>query len=207
MKALEIPFEEKQVLFGDEAAWSDYRDICPAGLVPSLVDGDTVVWDSLAIVEYLAESYADIWPADKAARAWARCASAEMHSGFTALRNECAMNCGVKVRLHEMSADLTNDIKRIEQLWLEGLARFNGPFLTGDKFTAVDAFFAPVVFRINSYGHQVHSIGQDYMQQILAVESIQEWYRAAINETSRISSYEDAILNSGRILEDVRVKA
>jgi glutathione S-transferase len=84
--------------------------------------------------------------------AWARCAAAEMHSGFQALRNTCSMNCGVRVKLHAQSEALKKDIARIAELWTEGLARFGGPFLAGAKFGAVDAFFCPVAYRVQSYG-------------------------------------------------------
>ena len=91
------------------------------------------MWDSLAITEYLAERHAGVWPADPVARAWARCAAAEMHSGFQALRNTCGMNCGLRIRLHAIDAALKRDLDRIEQLWADGLAGFGGPFLTGGE--------------------------------------------------------------------------
>lgn len=105
----------------------------------------------MAITEYLAEQHPGVWPADAKTRAWARCAAAEMHSGFTALRNTCSMSCGVRVKMNEISPALRNDINRIGELWQEGLTRFGGPFLAGKQFSAVDAFFAPVVFRIKTY--------------------------------------------------------
>ena len=118
MKALNIPFNEHVMPFeggvGDSHA--TFTRFSPSGLVPCLVDSDdeVTVWDSLAIVEYLAETYPGVWPEDKAARAWARCASAEMHSGFGALRAECPMNCGVRVGLKELSAGLSNNLARLD---------------------------------------------------------------------------------------------
>ena len=151
MRALGIAFEERLVPFGGPADPHDFHAFSPTGRVPCLVDGDRVVWDSLAISEYLAEDAPAVWPADRTARAWARCASAEMHAGFAELRNVCTMNCGLRVRLLDMSAALKADVARIDALWCEGLARFGGPFLAGDAFTAVDAFFAPVAFRVQTY--------------------------------------------------------
>jgi glutathione S-transferase len=105
MRVLDIPFEEKLVTFVPEgygASWETFRRFSPNGLVPCLHDGDTAIWESLAIAEYLAERHPGVWPGDPQARAWARCAAAEMHGGFGALRNVCSMNCGIRVRLHEV---------------------------------------------------------------------------------------------------------
>ena len=147
LRELDIPFHEKLVVFGSD----DFREFSPTGKVPCLVDGQTTVWDSLAITEYVGERHANVWPAEAAARAWARSAAAEMHSGFSALRDACTMNCGIRVKLHNVSAALQRDLSRLESLWADGIARFGGPFLTGQRFCAVDAFFAPVAFRIQSY--------------------------------------------------------
>ena len=204
MKELSIPFEEHLIVFGDEPAWDDFKKSSPSGLVPSLDDGQTVVWDSLAITEYLAERHSEIWPGDKDARAWARCAAAEMHSGFSALRSECGMNCGLKVRLTSISNELAADIGRIETLWVDGLTRFGGPFLAGDNFTAVDAFFSAVVFRIQTYGLELNDIAQAYVQRMLALESMQEWHQAGIQETWRDESHEQEIKLFGKITSDIR---
>src|SRR5690606_15629891 len=123
-----------------------------SGRVPTLVDGETTVWDSLAIVEYLAERHDGIWPADPVARAWARSAAAEMHSGFSALRSICTMNCGIRVVLTRTPPELERDIARFTEIWNEGLTRWGGPWLTGEAFTSVDAFFAPLAFREQTYG-------------------------------------------------------
>src|SRR5690606_31491236 len=117
-----------------------FSKFSPTGLVPVLNDGDRVVWESLSIIEYLAERHPEVWPDDAAVRAWARSAAAEMHGGFSTLRSVCGMNCGIRVRLHEVSPALQNNLDRIDALWTEGFARFGGPFLAGGKFTAVDAF-------------------------------------------------------------------
>jgi glutathione S-transferase len=126
MSELGIAFAEHVVAFDPGTSWTKFRAFSPSGKVPCLVDGGTVVWDSLGITEYLAERHAGVWPGDAVARAWARCAAAEMHSGFSALRNTCSMNCGLRVRLHEISPALQRDLDRTEELWLEGLRRFAG---------------------------------------------------------------------------------
>src|SRR5271157_4437968 len=141
MRELKIEFREHLIPFGRAAEWDAYRKISPSGKVPCLIDGNTTVWDSLAIVEYLAERHAAVWPADGAARAFARCAAAEMHSGFGELRSRCSMSCGQRVRLKEFPPGLERDIARIGALWHEGLRRFGGPFLAGQTFTGADAFF------------------------------------------------------------------
>jgi glutathione S-transferase len=147
MTQLEIAFKEHLNPFADGSNWEAFRKFSPSGKVPCLVDGNNVVWDSLAITEYLAESNATVWPADRNARAWARCAAAEMHSSFGALRDRCSMSCGIRVQLHSQPPELLKEIARLEELWTEGLSKFGGPFLAGAKFTGVDAFFAPSICR------------------------------------------------------------
>lgn len=140
MRQLEIPFTEHLIPFGNTASWDGFRKVSPSGKVPCLVDAGTVVWDSLAIVEYLAERHPAVWPVNSSARAWARSAAAEMHSGFNELRNRCSMSCGLRIRLNEIPAVLERDIARVGALWSDGLRRFGGPFLSGRAFSAVDAF-------------------------------------------------------------------
>jgi len=123
LRELGIPFEEKLVRFTSDSNWETFRMFSPSGQVPTLHDGRTVVWDSLAITEYLAERHKGVWPEDNTARAWARCAAAEMHSGFTVLRTRCSNSCGVRVELREIPSELQRDIGRINELWNEGLDR------------------------------------------------------------------------------------
>lgn len=204
MRTLNIPFTEQIHPLSAGSSWAEYRSFSPNGRVPCLQDGEQTVWDSLAIVEYLAESYPQVWPADKTARAWARSASAEMHSGFQALRNNCGMSCGHRIQMTAISPALQSDIARINELWNEGLRIFNGPFLAGDKFTAVDAFFAPVAFRFQTYGLPLTGAAADYLARLLNTEAMQEWYASGIAETWREPDHEQEILAAGILVADLR---
>lgn len=204
MTALGIPFREEIHPFDGQDNSARFRSFSPSGRVPCLVDGEIVVWDSLAIAEYLAEANPAVWPADKAARAWARCAAAEMHSSFAALRNTCPMNCGVRVELNETLDGLKRDVARIAELWEQGLERFGGPFLAGENFTAVDAFFAPVTFRALSFGLDFGVKGNAYAAMIRDLPAMRDWYDAALAETWRDASHEDEIAAVGEITEDLR---
>ncbi|KRF02047.1 glutathione S-transferase [Frateuria sp. Soil773] len=204
---LGIPFAERLVAFSPAAAANReaFRAFAPNGKVPCLHDGDTVVWDSLAIAEYLAERHPGVWPSDPAARAWARCAAAEMHSGFGALRTHCTMNCGVRVRLPDpLPAGLDADIARVDELWSEGLERFGGRFLAGDGFGAVDAFYAPVAFRIQTYGLRLGAGSMAYAQRLLDLPAMREWYDAALAESWRDPGHEDEARRAGTWLQDLR---
>jgi glutathione S-transferase len=204
MQALNIPFVEKLHPFPADGVWDMYRTFSPSGKVPCLVDGDKVLWDSLAITEYLAEQHEGIWPADKTARAWARCAAAEMHSGFQTLRNNCGMSCGMRIQLNEISSALQKDISRIDELWCEGLARFGGPFLAGENFTAVDAFFAPVIFRAQTYHLVLSAVAKNYVQHLLHFPAMQTWYAAALLEVWREPAHEQEVLDAGTVVADHR---
>jgi len=204
LRELAIPFEERILPFGEGSNFERFRAFSPSGLVPCLDDGGTIVWDSLAIAEYLAESHEGVWPADRVARAWARSAAAEMHSGFRALRERCSMNCGVRVRLSGVDEALRKDLGRLAGLWDEGLSRHGGPFLAGARFTAVDAFFAPVAFRIQTYGLEPGAAALSYARRLLALASMQDWYREALLETWRDEGHEDDIRRAGTIVSDLR---
>ena len=206
MRELNIAFKEHLLPFGHVLSWDAYRKISPSGKVPCLVDGATVVWDSLSIAEYLAERHQGVWPADPAARAWARSAAAEMHSGFGELRSQCSMTCGVLIRLVHHSPGLVQDLARLSALWGDGLQRFGGPFLAGTAFTAVDAFFAPVAFRIRSYSLNLELPAADYAGRLLALPAMQDWYAAALQETFRDPSHEQEMRAAGEVLEDLRAK-
>jgi len=204
MTELRIAFQEQLLRFGDTARWASFRAISPAGKVPCLVDGDIAVWDSFSIVEYLAEREAGVWPSNAGARAWARSAAAEMHSGFPELRNRCSMTCGVRVRLNVHPASLDHDLVRLGALWQQGLDRFGGPFLAGAAFTAVDAFFAPVAFRVQTYGLSLDAEPLAYVARLLALSSMRQWYAQALTETFRDTSHEEEMHRSGTVTEDHR---
>jgi glutathione S-transferase len=201
MSVLGIPFEEKLVPFGVENA---FRAFSPSGRVPCLHDGNLVIWDSLAIVEYLAERFPTVWPADHAARAWARSAAAEMHSGFASLRNICSMNCGLRVRIKSFPQDLLADLERIEELWNDGFSRFEGPFLSGATFTAADAFFAPVAFRVQTFALELSGLSGQYVNRLLSLPAMKEWYAAALCELWRDEAHEREIIRVGSLLADHR---
>lgn len=207
MKELGIAFTERFVAFESSGSYTKFRDFSPTGKVPCLQDRDTTVWDSLAIAEYLAERHSSVWPKDTGARAWARSASAEMHSGFSALRNQCTMNCGIRVRLFESPPALLSDVSRLSELWGDGLKRFGGPFLAGKQFTAVDAFFAPVAFRIQTYGLQLEPAASEYAARLLGLPSMKEWYSSALKETERDWPHEEEAKKLGTWLEDLRAPA
>ncbi|WP_274629445.1 glutathione S-transferase [Arvimicrobium flavum] len=204
LRMLGIPFEERQTPFPSSGGFELYRQFSPSGRVPCLVDDGWPVWDSLAIVEYLAERHPDVWPADARARAWARSAAAEMHSSYVALRDVCTMNCGVRVRLGERSAALKHDLFRLNDLWNDGLKRFGGPFLAGDRFTAVDAFYAPVAFRAQTYGLEFDGPAAAYPSRLLDLVPMREWYEAALAETWREPGHEAEVVRAGAIVADLR---
>jgi glutathione S-transferase len=207
MRELGIAFAEELVPFEGASNRDRFRRFSPTGKVPCLVDGATTVWDSLAIAEYLAERHAGVWPADAQARAWARCAASEMHAGFAALRACCSMNCGVRVRLNRVAPELRQDLERIDELWSEGMQRFGGPFLAGTAFTAADAFYAPVAFRIQSYELSLTPEAAAYAQRLLALGSMQRWYEEALREPWRDAAHEAEIEQSGALLNDRRLVA
>ncbi len=189
MRQAGIPFEEVVARFDSFDPDSQFKatlaGVSPTGKVPVLVDGDLTVWDTLAIAEYLAEQYPDkyLWPQETKARAVARSACAEMHSGFAALRGACPMN--IEADLAQAGALLWRDrpavradVARLVQLWSELLEKHGGPMLMG-KFTIVDAFYAPVCMRLSRYGLPVPAHIAAYIQRVEALPAMQEWIAAA----------------------------
>jgi len=205
LKALSIPFEERLINFEQGSNRDRFRAFSPNGRVPCLHHGERVVWDSLAIVEYLAERHTGVWPGDTEARAWARCVVCEMHSGFAELRNRCPMNCSVRIRLHETGDPLQADLGRIEEIWTQGLARFGGPYLCGAEFSAADAFFAPVVFRDQTFGLFPDGPARTWSAFMLEHPAMKEWYTAAISEPWRDDSHEKEIATIGAVEADYRL--
>src|SRR6202790_2148752 len=187
LRASNIAFEEVFIpLYTGDADKQRILAFTHSGKVPALVDGDITVWDSLSIIEYLAERFPEkqLWPEDRARRAHARSISAEMHSGFAALRNECGMNLHRPVGAIELSADARANIARVQEIWIECRERFgeSGPFLFG-AFGGTDAMFAPVVHRFRTYAIAVTLEVKRYMDTMMALPAFQEWTTAALDET------------------------
>lgn len=203
MRHLGIPFAERLLPYHPGA----FQGVTPSGNVPCLVDGELTVWDTLAITEYLAERHAGVWPEDPGARAWARCAAAEMHSGFRALRNDCSMSMGVRIRRRVISPALHADLARLAELWADGFNRHGGPFLCGAKFTAADAFFVPVASRVQTYGLPLPEQADNYCARLLELDLVKEWVAAGLAETLRDATHEQEILSQGELLEDLRAPA
>lgn len=191
-----LPFEELTVhIDGDDwqAMKAQQGEFQPsAGKVPVLWDDDVVVWDSLAILEYLADKVGRdrFWPKDDAARGMARAMVAEMHSSYLALRRNCPMNVRAQVQV-DLTDDAKADIVRILGLWAEARARFGkgGPFLFG-TFCAADIFYAPIVSRFLTYGIGVPGFAQAYMQALWEHDWMQQWVQAALAEEWTISQFE-----------------
>ena len=204
MTELGIPFEEVRLRL-DWAADSPFKktllELAPTGRVPLLVDAGFAVWDTLAIVEYLAESHPDrrVWPEAKKARARARSLCAEMHAGFAALRERFPMN--IEASLPEVGARciaefpaVAADLTRIDAMWTDQLAESGGPFLFG-AFSAADAYFAPVVARLKTYAPPIGAAASAYVERVLALPSLRSWCDAARAEHDFIQEdepYRDA---------------
>lgn len=202
-----IAFNEQLTPFSSDGrtpAQEVYRRFSPSGRLPCLIDSGATVWDSLAIVEYLAERHPGVWPADATARAWARCVCAEMHSGFSSLRSLHPMCCAVRIRVAHRPAPLLADIARIEEIWDEGLARFGGPFLAGAEFSAADAFFAPVAFRFQTYSVTLATPAADYLGRLLALPGMCAWEQEAVREPWREAAREEPVLHAGELVADLR---
>jgi glutathione S-transferase len=203
MKALGIAFEDRLEPFTKPDNYEDFRNFSPTGQVPLLIDGERRIADSLAIALYLAERHDGIWPADEDARIFAQSAVAEMHGGFGHLRGDCTMNVGVRVTPKPMSEGLKRNVQRVREIFETGLARFGGPWLAGAQFTAADAFYAPVAFRIRTYGLDVGK-GQAWVDTVLAHPAMLEWESQALAEAWREESHEEELAAAGVITADYR---
>jgi len=185
MKAAGIPFEEKVIPLYEPGSREEILKYSPAGKVPVLIDGDQHVWETLAILEHLAEKFpaAGLWPKDARARSHARVVAAEMHAGFQALRRNCTMNLWLPVKPRPQPEEVMADVRRIEALWSDCRARFGqgGPFLFGG-FGAADAMYAPVVARFHHYGLPVGAQTRAYMDAVMALPAWREWHAAAMQE-------------------------
>ena len=173
MRVAGIPFEEELVPFDDHGNEA-FRAFSPTGKVPVLKNGYVTVWESLAIIEYLADRHEQLWPQDRALRAEARAISAEMHAGFSAMREECPMNMRRERRAIDISEKARADVARIAVLWHAALSRSGGPFLYGE-FTAADAMYAPVVNRFDVYRLTESPLLLGYMERVKALPAYREW--------------------------------
>lgn len=189
MRQAGIAFDEVKVRFDSFDAGSQFKQtlagLTPTGKVPVLVDQGLVIWDTLAIAEYLAEQFPDkqFWPQEKAARARARSVCAEMHAGFTALRSNCPQN--IEASLHDAGALIWRDkpavradVARLVAMWDELLAQHGGPLLFG-RFTIADAYFAPVCMRLKSYGLPVPPATAAYVEHVAALPGVAAWISEA----------------------------
>ena len=208
MKALGIAFEDRLEPFTKPDNYTAFRAFSPTGQVPVLIDGDRTIADSLGITLYLAERHQGVWPVDEAARIFAHGAVTEMHGGFEHLRGDCTMNVGVRVTLRPMSAGLQRNVTRLRELFEQGLAQFGGPWLGGAEFSAVDAFFAPVAFRIRTYGLDVgpkDSGAQAWADHVLAHPAMLQWEAEALAEDWREVSHEEELAAAGVVTADYRM--
>ncbi len=202
MTTLGIEFDETVIAMHRPDTKAEMLKFSAIGKVPVLNDEGTKVWESLAILEYLAERFPDkpVWPRDKAARAHARSISNEMHAGFQALRNACPMNLGKRFTKRDFSDAVMADVARIEAVWAEARAHFGSPtepFLYG-AFSAADAMYAPVVTRIDTYQVPVGSETRVYMDAVLNHPAYQAWLKAALAEPWHVAHYEE-----GHVVEQV----
>lgn len=195
MTAFGIPFQETVIPMYQPDTKERMRAVSPTGKMPCLVDGDVTVWESLAILEYLAEKFPGkgVWPKDAKARAHARAVCSEMHAGFQALRNACPMNLGKRFAPRaDLGPDVADNVARLGQVWLEAKARFggNGRFLYGE-FSAADAMFAPVVTRLDTYQIPVDPQVRGYMDAVLFHPAFTAWRKAALTEPWTVPHYEE----------------
>ncbi len=193
LKQAGIAFREQCIPIRSATWNTQIRDLSPSGKVPALIHGDIRVWDSLAICEYLAERFPEkqLWPTSIAARAEARSVSAEMHSGFQALRLNMFMNIRRRMPTSGRTPEALADIERIVAIWNGCRARHasGGPFLFG-AFSIADAMYAPVALRFVTYAVQTEGAAGDYAQTLLALPALQEWVAAAHAEKEQLVHYE-----------------
>jgi len=194
LKQAGIPFREQRIPLGGARTRDEILGVSPSGRLPVLLDGSLAVWDSLAICEYLAERRPALWPGDAPARAVARSISAEMHSGFTALRANMPMNCRAVVPGAGRAPEVERDIARILEIWegCRGRHRASGPFLFG-AFSIADAMYAPVVWRFRTYAVELPPACAAYSEAMQRLPAMQEWLEAARAETEVLPQYETAV--------------
>ena len=186
MKVAGIAFEEEVISLDATDFKTRVTRISRTGKVPALADGNVQVWESLAILEYLAEKFSDarLWPADPAARAQARAIAAEMHAGFVPLRRHLPMNMWRPVMRRDLTPEVQANVRRIEAMWADCRTRHGagGPFLFG-PFGAADAMYAPVVARFHTYAVEVNVLARAYMDAVMDLPAWREWQTQALAET------------------------
>ena len=204
LKVLGIPFKEELVIFKGGHANPQFTQFSPTGRVPFLHDEENSIklWESLAICEYIAEKHPAAWPADAAARAFARSAASEMHAGFNETRTQLGMNVGLSIDIGPVNAPLQYDLDRFNSLFEEGLLRFGGPWLAGREFTIVDAFFAPIASRLHTYNIQLPGLSaQAYLDRLFEHPAVKQWVKEGIIEEARDPAHEEEATAGRKVLK------
>lgn len=193
MRQLGIPFEERKLALFSDTFRREIAAVSPAGRVPVLVADGFPVWDSLAIAEFLADAYPGlgVWPGDAKARARARCVCAEMHAGFQALRGQMPVNIEARLPGLGWNTQVQADIDRIAAMWsaLRSEHAAGGPFLFG-RFSAADAFYAPVITRFDTYGIELDPVCEEYRRAVHALPAMREWVAGALEERTFLAEDE-----------------
>ena len=205
MKLSGAPFKEVLVQLQGVGPNPTHLAYSPSGYVPALHDGETVVWDTLAIAEYLAERHRGMWPEDPSTRAFARSIVAEMHSGFATLRNDMSMCVRERVDVRPWSEALLSNIERVDTIWNEARRRYAraGDFLCG-PFSIADCFYGPVAFRFQTYGVEPKGEASSYMETLLAHPFMREWEKAALAETTIIEADEPRVIYRDKLAAAAR---
>jgi glutathione S-transferase len=195
LKAFDLPFTEKQLKLFTDSFYIEIEKVSGARKVPVLVDDDNVIWDSLAICEYVNEAYlaGKGWPQEVSVRAEARAVSCEMHSGFFALREEMPMNCRAR-RVVELSDAAQRDLARIVQIWngLRSKYKDSGPWLFG-QFSIADVMYAPVALRFVTYGIELEGAAKEYMNTLIEHPAVKTWVAEGIQERDIVEEDEAGI--------------
>jgi len=206
MRAKDIAFEETLVQLRSADTPERIRKVSPSGKVPCLTDDGAPIWETLAIMEYLAEKFPakDIWPKNRRARTHARSIASEMHAGFQSLRSQCSMIVTQRFAPRQRSPEVMADVARISAIWNEARANFAdkaaGPFLYGD-FSAADGMYAPVVTRFHTYSIAVDPVSQAYMDAVLAHSAYRQWLAGAVTEPWILGE-----IAGEAVIEDLRAK-
>ncbi|WND03998.1 glutathione S-transferase [Temperatibacter marinus] len=187
LEVLEVEFEEILLPLDTPEFFEKIKGLNPSGTVPAVWHGDTLVWDSLAIIDYLDKVFPDYgyWPTSPEAYAWARGMSAEMHSGLFGLRAHCPMNMREHFKGLSLADHVQKNVDRIEYLWTQALEKFSGagPYLFGNKLTGADIMFAPVVSRFRTYDIKLNERCEAYRKAIESSDAYSKWYKAGIQES------------------------